>query len=115
MPKHPHAIAVRTPQPLKNRMTLPLFTRFARRHDKPAWYLRYTTHFLTLPTSPISAMTQVLLKGGRVIDPAAGLDATLDILVDGQRIAAIGPDLAATAPIAEIVDCKGRLVLPGLI
>ena len=50
-----------------------------------------------------------------MIDPAAGLDATLDILVDGQRIAAIGPDLAATAPIAEIVDCKGRLVLPGLI
>jgi dihydroorotase len=60
-------------------------------------------------------MTQVLLKGGRVIDPAAGLDATLDVLVDGQRIAAIGPDLAVTAPIAEIIDCKDRLVLPGLI
>jgi len=60
-------------------------------------------------------MTQVLLKGGRVIDPAAGLDATLDILVDGPRIAAIGPNLAATAPIAEIIDCKDRLVLPGLI
>ncbi|HEY4350825.1 MAG TPA: amidohydrolase/deacetylase family metallohydrolase [Paraburkholderia sp.] len=60
-------------------------------------------------------MTQVLLKSGRVIDPAAGLDATLDILVDGQRIAAIGAGLAATAPIAEIIDCKDRLVLPGLI
>jgi dihydroorotase len=60
-------------------------------------------------------MTQVLLKGGRVIDPATGLDATLDILVDDKRIAALGPDLAATAPIAEIIDCKDRLVLPGLI
>ncbi|MFC0401597.1 amidohydrolase/deacetylase family metallohydrolase [Paraburkholderia rhizosphaerae] len=60
-------------------------------------------------------MTQVLLQGGRVIDPAAGLDATLDILVDGSRIAAIGPDLAATAPIADIIDCKDKLVLPGLI
>ncbi|WP_459708331.1 amidohydrolase/deacetylase family metallohydrolase [Paraburkholderia sp. 2C] len=60
-------------------------------------------------------MTQVLLKGGRVIDPAAGLDATLDILVEDKRIAAIGPNLAATAPIAEIIDCKDRLVLPGLI
>ena len=50
-----------------------------------------------------------------MIDPAAGLDATLDILVDDKRIAAIGPDLAATAPIAEIIDCKDRLVLPGLI
>jgi dihydroorotase len=60
-------------------------------------------------------MTQVLLKGGRVIDPAAGLDATLDILVEDQRIAAIGPALAATAPGADIIDCTGRLVLPGLI
>ncbi|GAB7522093.1 amidohydrolase/deacetylase family metallohydrolase [Paraburkholderia sp. 2C] len=50
-----------------------------------------------------------------MIDPAAGLDATLDILVEDKRIAAIGPNLAATAPIAEIIDCKDRLVLPGLI
>jgi dihydroorotase len=60
-------------------------------------------------------MPHVLLKGGRVIDPAAGLDATLDILVDHQRIAAIGPQLGATVPTAEIIDCSGRLVLPGLI
>ncbi|HEY3599880.1 MAG TPA: amidohydrolase/deacetylase family metallohydrolase [Paraburkholderia sp.] len=60
-------------------------------------------------------MTQVLLKGGRVIDPAAGLDATLDILVDHDRIAAIGPSLAAGAPATEVIDCSGRLVLPGLI
>jgi dihydroorotase len=60
-------------------------------------------------------MTQVLLKGGHVIDPAAGLDATLDILVDDRHIAAIGPGLAAAAPGAETIDCSGRLVLPGLI
>jgi dihydroorotase len=60
-------------------------------------------------------MSQLLLQGGRVIDPAAGIDATLDVLVDGKSIAAIGAGLVAQAPSAEIIDCRGRLVLPGLI
>jgi dihydroorotase len=60
-------------------------------------------------------MTQVLLKGGRVVDPSAGLDAVLDILVVNGRIAAIGPDLAAREADAETIDCRDRLVLPGLI
>jgi dihydroorotase len=60
-------------------------------------------------------MSQLLLKGGRVIDPAAGLDATLDILVEGKSIVAIGPALSATAPTAQVIDCRDTLVLPGLI
>jgi dihydroorotase len=60
-------------------------------------------------------MSQLLLKGGRVIDPAAGIDATLDVLVDDKTIAAIGPDLSAQGAFATIVDCRGLLVLPGLI
>jgi dihydroorotase len=60
-------------------------------------------------------MSQVLLKGGRVIDPAAAVDATLDILIEGTAISAIGPDLSAQAPFATLIDCRGKLVLPGLI
>jgi dihydroorotase len=60
-------------------------------------------------------MPQLLLKGGRVIDPASSFDAVSDVLVDGASITAIGPDLAHIAPHAEIIDCGGRLVLPGLI
>jgi dihydroorotase len=60
-------------------------------------------------------MSQVLLKGGRVIDPASSTDAPLDILVDGTTIAAIGADLSGQAPLVEVVDCRGQLVLPGLI
>jgi dihydroorotase len=60
-------------------------------------------------------MSQLLLQGGRVIDPVAGIDATLDVLVDGKSIAAIGAGLAAQAASAEVIDCRGRLVLPGLI
>jgi dihydroorotase len=58
-------------------------------------------------------MKSIILKNGRVIDPASGLDQVCDILVSGDRIAAIGPDLAADG--AEIIDCRGQLVLPGLI
>jgi dihydroorotase len=60
-------------------------------------------------------MSQLLLKGGHVIDPAAGIDATLDVLVDDKTIAAIGPDLSAQGAFAAMIDCRDRLVLPGLI
>lgn len=52
---------------------------------------------------------------GRVIDPAQKIDATLDILVDNGVIAAMGVDAATQARHAEVVDCSGKLVLPGLI
>jgi len=60
-------------------------------------------------------MTRKLLKGGRVIDPSSQRDGVFDVLIDGGTIAAIGDDLSATAGTAEIIDCRGKLVLPGLI
>ena len=62
-------------------------------------------------------MRDILLRGGRVICPATGLDGTMDVLVRNGRIAATGTDLAAGggADRAEVVDVGGRLVLPGLI
>jgi dihydroorotase len=58
-------------------------------------------------------MNNVLLQGGRVIDPASGLDSVSDVLVSGERIVRIGPDLSQGD--AEVIDCAGKLVLPGLI
>jgi dihydroorotase len=58
-------------------------------------------------------MEKLLLKGGRIIDPAAGLDTLGDLLVSDGRVASIAPHVAA--PDAEVIDCRGRLVLPGLI
>jgi dihydroorotase len=55
----------------------------------------------------------ILLRGGRVIDPASGMDGVCDILVAGERIVSIAPHVAAAD--AETIDCSGRLVLPGLI
>jgi dihydroorotase len=58
-------------------------------------------------------MKKLLLKGGRIIDPASGLDMVGDLLVSGGRIASVAPQAAAAD--AEVIDCSGRLVLPGLI
>jgi dihydroorotase len=60
-------------------------------------------------------MTKMLLKGGRVIDPAAKRDGVFDVLVSDATITAIGADLSAQAADAEVIDCRGQLVLPGLI
>ena len=55
----------------------------------------------------------ILLKGGRVVDPVSGHDGILDVLIDGGRIAAVGPRVDATA--ARPVDVGGLVVVPGLI
>ena len=58
-----------------------------------------------------------LLKGGRVVDPAAGLDGAFDVLIDGDVIAQIGRDLPASlADEGRIVEIPADLVIvPGLI
>lgn len=58
-------------------------------------------------------MKTVLLRGGRVMDSAAALDQVGDVLVRDGCIAAVGPELSD--PQAEVIDCAGQLVLPGLI
>jgi len=55
-----------------------------------------------------------LLKGGRVVDPANGLDGAFDILIDGDRIAKVGRNLPVDG--ATVVEVPAGLVLcPGLI
>ncbi len=57
--------------------------------------------------------TALLLRGGRVIDPAQGLDGQADVLVRDGRIVAVGPGLPHDG--ATEMDVRGLLVLPGLI
>lgn len=54
----------------------------------------------------------LLLKGGRVVDAAAELDAVLDVLVEDGVITGVGEDLEA--PGAEVIDCAEKVILPGL-
>ncbi len=58
-----------------------------------------------------------LLKGGRVIDPVNGLDGEFDVLIDGDRIAEVGRDLAADLARDGIVVTvpSGLVICPGFI
>ena len=58
-------------------------------------------------------MPQLLIRNGRVIDPASGLDAPADVLVEDGRIAAVRAGISA--PGAERFDAKGKIVAPGII
>jgi dihydroorotase len=55
----------------------------------------------------------LVLRGGRVIDPAQDLDDVLDVGVSDGRITAVAAGLAGDA--REVVDVSGQLVVPGLI
>lgn len=57
----------------------------------------------------------LILQGGRVIDPVSGLDEVTDVGIADGKIAAIGAGLAAQNPTAEVRDVSGLLVTPGLI
>jgi dihydroorotase len=56
----------------------------------------------------------LVLKGGRVIDPSQNLDGVRDVAFSAGRVSAIGQDLAA-GPGTEVRDVSGYIVSPGLI
>jgi len=59
----------------------------------------------------------LLIKNGRVLNPATKTDATMDVLLDGERIAEIAAsgNISARAKDAEIFDAAGLIVAPGFI
>jgi dihydroorotase len=58
-------------------------------------------------------MSKLLLRGGRLVDPASGHDGVADVLVDGGVVAEVGPGLEAAG--AKRVDCGGLVVCPGFV
>ena len=58
-------------------------------------------------------MADVLLRGGRLIDPSGDTDTTCDVLVAGGRIEAVGMGLDPGG--AEVIDVDGAVVAPGFV
>ena len=56
---------------------------------------------------------RVIIRGGRVIDPAAKFDAIADVLVADGRIAAVGAGIAEDG--AREIDARGLVVAPGFV
>ncbi|MFA5350185.1 MAG: amidohydrolase family protein, partial [Candidatus Omnitrophota bacterium] len=55
----------------------------------------------------------ILIKNGRVIDPANKIDAVLDILIENKKIAIVADDIKSQAD--TIIDATGRIVVPGIV
>lgn len=60
-------------------------------------------------------MNHILLKNGHVIDPTANRDGIFDVLIKNDCIAAVDRDITPPDANTTVVDCQGKLVLPGLI
>jgi dihydroorotase len=55
----------------------------------------------------------LLIKNGRLVDPAARQDGVLDILVENGKVRQVKRGIDAAG--AEVIDAKGKIVVPGLI
>src|ERR1700730_11669372 len=62
----------------------------------------------------VSTTFDLLLRGGRVIDPASGIDALKNVAIRNGKVAAVQTDILPTSA-REVMDVTDRIVLPGLI
>ena len=62
----------------------------------------------------MTAAKDILLRGGRVIDPSVGRDEIADVLLRDGRVEAVSGSLG-TPDGAEVIDCAGLFVSPGFI
>ena len=62
----------------------------------------------------MTAVYDLILKGGHVIDPANAIDTPMDVAVTGDRIAAIAPDIPSGQGLV-VVSLEGLIVTPGLV
>ncbi|MFR9725830.1 amidohydrolase family protein [Streptomyces sp. MS19] len=62
-------------------------------------------------TETSAAPRRVLLRGGSVLDAGSGAVSRADVVLEGERIAGVGPGLDGD----QAVDCAGQLIVPGFI
>ena len=69
---------------------------------------------VTLPLTGQAPEYNLLIKGGRVIDPRNGIDGIMDVAIADGKIALVAPDIARQRA-ARVADATGLFVVPGLI
>jgi len=82
--------------------------QFIRTATAAAIYARIPDALAAAP-----AKYDLIIKGGRVINPSRKLDAMRDVAIANGRIVAVEANMGADA--GETIDARGRLVVPGLI
>ena len=56
---------------------------------------------------------RIIIRNGRVFDPASGFDGIADVLIEDGRICAVGADIAVDG--ARVIDARGLVVAPGFV
>jgi dihydroorotase len=77
------------------------------------WTAASAAMLARIPNALAAGKYDLIIKGGRVIDPSRKLDAMRDVGIAGGRIAAIQADIEPAG--ARVIDAHGKLVVPGLI
>jgi len=65
------------------------------------------------PASAQATRYDLIIRGGRVVDPSSNLDAVRDVAISAGRIDAVGP--AISGETANTLDARGKIVAPGLL
>src|SRR5262245_53854889 len=73
-----------------------------------------STLAIAAPPRALAARYDLVIKGGRVVDPANRVDRVADVGIANGRIGAIQPNISS-GEAAELVDARGKIVTPGLI
>jgi dihydroorotase len=60
------------------------------------------------------AKYDLLVRGGRVIDPSQGISAERDVAISGHTVARVAPNIPETEA-RQVLDARGKIVTPGLI
>ncbi|GAC1324317.1 MAG: dihydroorotase [Chloroflexota bacterium] len=60
-------------------------------------------------------MPDIVIRGGRVVDPASGLDSVLDVLLREGRIAAVDDRISIPSIDSVVIDAAGQVVCPGFV
>ena len=64
-------------------------------------------------STPLAADHDLIVRGGRVVDPSLRLDAIRDVAITGGGIEAVEADITGDAD--EVIDATGKVVVPGLL
>jgi dihydroorotase len=66
------------------------------------------------PRGAVQPKYDLLISGGRVLDPSQRLDGALDVAIQAGRIAAVGRGITP-ADARDVLDARGKIVSPGLV
>lgn len=58
---------------------------------------------------------KILIAGGRVVDPARGVDGLLDVFLEHGKVQAVAPGLEGQGTYDRVIDASGLVVTPGLV